>query len=45
VVVYQRLTLEGEKAWRGTLVECASVTEEYSDLSIMVFLKPDPEHG
>jgi cobalt-precorrin-7 (C5)-methyltransferase len=42
VIVYQRLTLEGEKSWRGTLAECANSTEEYSDLSIMVFLRPNP---
>lgn len=41
VIVYQRLTLEGEKSWRGTLAECATSTEEYSDLSIMVFLRPN----
>ena len=40
VTVYQRLTLEGEKAWTGSLQECSSLTEEFSDLSIMVFLKP-----
>ena len=39
VTVYQRLTLEGEKAWSGTLQECADLTEEFSDLSIMVFLR------
>ena len=43
VIVYQRLTLEGEKSWRGTLEECAASTEEHSDLSIMVFLKPNQE--
>ena len=40
VTVYQRLTLEGEKAWSGSLQECSSLTEEFSDLSIMVFLRP-----
>jgi cobalt-precorrin-7 (C5)-methyltransferase len=39
VTVYQRLTLEGEKAWSGTLQECADLSEEFSDLSIMVFLR------
>ena len=39
VTVYQRLTLEGEKAWTGTLAECAAITEDFSDLSIMVFLR------
>lgn len=39
VTVYQRLTLEGEKTWTGTLQDCAAITEEFSDLSIMVFLR------
>ena len=43
VTVYQRLTLEGEKAWSGTLQECANLTEEFSDLSIMVFPRPAAE--
>ena len=43
VTVYQRLTLEGEKAWTGSLAECAGLTEEFSDLSIMVFLRPSAE--
>ena len=36
--VYQRLTLEDEKRWSGTLQECSLIEEEFSDLSIMVFL-------
>ena len=40
VTVYQRLTLEGEKTWTGSLEQCAALDEEFSDLSIMVFLKP-----
>lgn len=36
--VYQRLTLEGEKHWSGMLRECSEIEEEFSDLSIMVFL-------
>ena len=43
VTVYQRLTLEGEKAWTGSLQECAALTEEFSDLSIMVFLRSTVE--
>ena len=43
VTVYQRLTLEGEQAWSGTLQECANLTEEFSDLSIMVFPRPAAE--
>lgn len=37
VTVYQRLTLEDEQAWSGTLGQCAAISEEFSDLSIMVF--------
>ena len=38
VTVYQRLTLEGEQRWSGALRECSEISEEFSDLSIMVFL-------
>ena len=39
--VYQRLSLEGEQAWHGTLQECASQfqDQDFSDLSIMVFMR------
>jgi cobalt-precorrin-7 (C5)-methyltransferase len=40
VIVYQRLTLEGEQEWRGTLGECSAASQEFSDLSIMVFPRP-----
>ena len=43
VIVYQRLTLDGEQSWQGTLGELAASTEEYSDLSILVFLRPSQE--
>jgi cobalt-precorrin-7 (C5)-methyltransferase len=43
LTVYQRLTLDGEQSWRGTLEECAASPNEYSDLSIMVFPRPDQE--
>ena len=36
VTVFQRLTLDGEKRWDGNLDECGEITEEFSDLSIMV---------
>ena len=36
--IYQRLTFEDEQCWAGTLSECSKITEEFSDLSIMVFL-------
>ncbi len=41
VTVYQRLTLEGEQAWHGALADCAAITDEFSDLSIMVFPRHD----
>ena len=41
--IYQRLTLEDEQEWAGTLAECAALTGEHSDLTIMVF--PKPENG
>ena len=40
LTVYQRLTLDGEQTWQGTLKECAEITEEFSDLTIMVFGRP-----
>ena len=39
--VYQRLTLDDEQRWAGTLRECSEIEEEFSDLSIMVFLSGD----
>lgn len=36
--VYQRLTFEDEQRWAGSLLECSRITDEFSDLSIMVFL-------
>ena len=38
VRVYQRLTFDDEKRWQGTLRECSEIEEDFSDLSIMVFL-------
>ena len=45
--VYQRLTLDDEKRWQGTLRECSEIEEEFSDLSIMVFLSGEisPSEG
>jgi cobalt-precorrin-7 (C5)-methyltransferase len=37
VTIYQRLTLDGEEEWSGTLEECAAISQEFSDLSIMIF--------
>ena len=38
--IYQRLTLEGEQEWIGSLTECAALPDEFSDLTILVFPKP-----
>lgn len=38
VRVYQRLTFDDEKRWTGHLQGCGEISEEFSDLSIMVFL-------
>ena len=43
VIVYQRLTFADEQCWRGTLAQCGELTEEFSDLSIMVFPRPSQE--
>ena len=45
VTVFQRLTLHDERRWDGTLAQLAEFTEEFSDLSIMVFPRPveDPD--
>ena len=40
LIVYQRLTMDGEKTWNGTLAECAAIAEKFSDLTIMVFGRP-----
>tara|TARA_B100000315_G_scaffold137900_1_gene126969 strand:+ start:3915 stop:4643 length:729 start_codon:yes stop_codon:yes gene_type:complete len=45
LTVYQRLSLEGEQRWSGTLDECAAIAEEFSDLTIMVFSRPSFEPG
>ena len=45
VTVYQRLTLEGEQEWTGILGECAELSDDLSDLSIMVFFSPMQERS
>lgn len=45
LTIYQRLTLEGEEAWHGSLEECASLSREFSDLTIMVFPIPEMQAG
>lgn len=44
VTVFQRLSLPDEKRWDGTLAQCAQLTDEFSDLSIMVFPRPTDDH-
>ena len=44
VKVYQRLTFKDEKQWAGILRECSEAAEEFSDLSIMVFLSGKTVH-
>ena len=41
VTVFQRLTLDGEQQWSGSLTDCGRITDEFSDLSIMVIFKDD----
>ena len=38
VTIYQRLTMADEEQWSGTLEECAAISRQISDLSIMVFM-------
>ena len=40
MTVYQRLTLDDEQSWSGSIAGCAAITAEFSDLSIMVFHTP-----
>ena len=41
--IFQRLTLEGEQEWTGSLTECAVLSDEFSDLTILVFPRPDSD--
>ncbi|MDA1127505.1 MAG: precorrin-6y C5,15-methyltransferase (decarboxylating) subunit CbiE [Chloroflexi bacterium] len=43
ITVYQRLTHDDEQSWSGTIAECAAITTEFSDLSIIVFHRPASE--
>ena len=43
MTVFQRLTHDDEQRWNGTISECAAITAEFSDLSLMVFHKPNTE--
>ena len=37
MTIYQRLTHDDEQSWSGSISECAAITTDFSDLSIMVF--------
>ena len=43
VTVYQRLTHDDEQSWSGSVSECAAITTDFSDLSIMIFHRPISE--
>ena len=43
VSVFQRLTLEDEQQWHGSLEACAAISQEFSDLSILVFPLKAPD--
>ena len=40
MTVYQRLTHDDEQSWTGSISECAAITTDFSDLSIMIFHRP-----
>ena len=43
ITVYQRLTFEDEQSWSGSVSECAAISVEFSDLSILIFHRPDSD--
>ena len=43
MTVFQRLTHEDEQSWNGSIMECAAITTDFSDLSIMIFHRPASE--
>ena len=43
--IYQRLTLDDEQQWTGSLTECAALTSDHSDLTVLVFPKPGGDVG
>ena len=43
MTVLQRLTHNDEQSWNGSVGECADITTDFSDLSIMIFHRPDSE--
>ena len=40
MTVFQRLTHDDEQSWSGSVSECAAITADFSDLSIMIFHRP-----
>ncbi len=45
LTVFQRLSLEGETEWHGSVEQCAALTQEFSDLTILVFPIPGLHAG
>ena len=43
MTVYQRLPHDAEQSWSGSVSECAAITTDFSDLSIMIFHRPISE--
>ena len=40
MTIFQRLTHDDEQSWSGSVSECATITTDFSDLSIMIFHRP-----
>ena len=40
MTVLQRLTHDDEQSWRGSISQCAAITTDFSDLTIMIFHRP-----
>ncbi|MCH7843293.1 MAG: precorrin-6y C5,15-methyltransferase (decarboxylating) subunit CbiE [Chloroflexi bacterium] len=45
MTVLQRLTHDDEQSWSGSVGECAAITTDFSDLTIMIFHRPTSEHA
>ena len=43
MTVLQRLTHDDEQSWSGTINDCAAITTEFSDLTILIFHRPSSE--
>jgi len=40
MTVLQRLTHDDEQSWSGSISQCAAITTDFSDLTIMIFHRP-----